>query len=65
MLCVRPTAPGVQRGHPCLGASLARLKAQIAIPRFVQRIPKLVLGGPLKWEANGRFRGLKALPVTF
>lgn len=52
--------------HVCLGASLARLEAQIAIQRLVQRMPKLALkDGTLEWQANGRFRGLKALPVTF
>jgi len=52
--------------HVCLGSSLARLEAQIAILRLVQRMPKLALaGGELKWQVNGRFRGLEALPVTF
>ena len=52
--------------HVCLGASLARLEAQIAILRLVQRMPKLALAdGALEWQANGRFRGLRALPVTF
>ena len=51
--------------HVCLGASLARLEAQVAILRLVQRMPKLALaGGELEWQANGRFRGLKALPVA-
>jgi cytochrome P450 len=51
--------------HVCLGASLARLEAQVAILRLLQRMPNLVLAdGDLEWQANGRFRGLKALPVT-
>lgn len=50
----------------CLGASLARLEVQVAIRRLMQRMPKLALAdGPLEWQANDRFRGLNALPVTF
>lgn len=52
--------------HICLGASLARLEAQIAIRRLMQGMPKLALAdGPLEWQTSGRFRGLNALPVTF
>jgi pimeloyl-[acyl-carrier protein] synthase len=52
--------------HYCLGASLARLQAQIAVSAIVRRMPRLRLAsGTLKWKTMGRFRGLESLPVEF
>jgi len=52
--------------HYCLGASLARLEAQVAIAALVRRFPKISLGtDALEWRKLGRFRGLVALPVVF
>jgi pimeloyl-[acyl-carrier protein] synthase len=52
--------------HFCLGASLARLQAQIAVAAIVRRMPRLRLAtGALTWKTMGRFRGLESLPVTF
>ncbi len=52
--------------HYCLGASLARLQAQIAVGAIVRRMPRLRLAGDtLKWKTMGRFRGLESLPVEF
>jgi cytochrome P450 len=52
--------------HYCLGASLARAEAQIAIMAIVERCPNLRLGdGPLRFQVAGRFRGLEALPIEF
>jgi pimeloyl-[acyl-carrier protein] synthase len=52
--------------HYCLGASLARLQAQIAISALVRRMPRLRLAtDTLKWKKMGRFRGLESLPVEF
>ena len=52
--------------HYCLGASLARLQAQIAVGAIVRRMPKLRLAtDQLKWKVMGRFRGLESLPVEF
>ena len=52
--------------HYCLGASLARLQAQIAVGAIVRRMPRLRLAsGTLKWKTMGRFRGLESLPVEF
>jgi cytochrome P450 len=50
--------------HHCLGSSLARTEAQIAIGALVRRFPDLELAG--EPERNGRvvLRGLEALPVT-
>lgn len=52
--------------HYCMGASLARLQAQITIACVLQRLPNLQLAThQLEWQKLGRFRGLTALPVTF
>jgi len=52
--------------HYCLGASLARAEAQIAIMAIVERCKNLRLGdGPLCFQVAGRFRGLQALPIEF
>jgi cytochrome P450 len=50
--------------HHCLGSSLARVEAQVAIGTLVRRFPGLELAGAP--ERNGRvvLRGLEALPVT-
>jgi cytochrome P450 len=51
--------------HFCLGASLARLEAPIAIRMIIERFPRLALADrPLEWS-NTVFRGLKALHVTY
>ncbi|HEY6395024.1 MAG TPA: cytochrome P450, partial [Candidatus Binataceae bacterium] len=50
--------------HYCLGASLARMEAQIAIAALVRRMPSMRLASEnLEWRKAGRFRGLVALPV--
>jgi cytochrome P450 len=49
--------------HHCLGSSLARVEAQVAIGTLVRRFPGLELVG--EPERNGRvvLRGLESLPV--
>jgi cytochrome P450 len=52
--------------HFCLGASLARLEAQIAINTLLARVKDLQLAVPssaLRWRPGLVLRGLKALPV--
>ena len=50
--------------HFCLGAPLARLEAQLAIPAFLQRFPRLrLVDEPLDWRALPAFRGLAKLWV--
>lgn len=52
--------------HFCLGAPLARLQAQIALPALFQRFPGLRLADePLRWEQRPALRGLSSLPVSF
>jgi len=54
--------------HYCLGASLARLEAQIAIATLLRRMPNLRLGTPsarLRWKRGLVLRGLESLPVRF
>jgi cytochrome P450 len=50
--------------HYCLGASLARLEAQVAIGTFVRRFPNARLGGEPEWNGRINLRGLEHLPVA-
>ena len=51
--------------HQCLGAPLARLEAQIAIPEFVRRFPDYrVTTGDVEWQPLLMTRGVKSLPAT-
>jgi cytochrome P450 len=52
--------------HYCLGAPLARLEAQIALPALLTRLPGLHLtesAARLRWKRSLVLRGLEALPV--
>lgn len=52
--------------HFCLGAPLARIEAQIALPAMLQRFPDLKLATDrVEWGDGIILRGLKSLPVTF
>jgi cytochrome P450 len=52
--------------HFCLGASLARLEAQLAVGSVVRRFPNLTLAeeNPPRRDAF-TLRGLLSLPATF
>jgi cytochrome P450 len=50
--------------HHCLGASLARLEASIALARLTARFPGLALDGPVVWNGRINLRGPAHLPVS-
>jgi cytochrome P450 len=49
--------------HHCLGASLARLEASIALSRLASRFPGLALDGDVVWNGRINLRGPAHLPV--
>ncbi len=50
--------------HFCLGASLARLEAEVMLETLFDVLPDVELAAaPLRWRHTGLFRGLEALPV--
>ena len=50
--------------HYCLGASLAKLEASIAIGTFLRRFPDAAVSGDVEWNGRINLRGLEYLPVT-
>jgi cytochrome P450 len=62
------TRPGLafgQGAHFCLGASLARLEARIAVPAVLRRFPRMrLLTEELRWEPQILGRTLVELPVA-
>jgi cytochrome P450 len=50
--------------HHCLGASLARLEASIALSRLTARFSGLALDGPVIWNGRINLRGPAHLPVS-
>ncbi len=63
----RSPAPHVAFGagiHFCLGAPLARLELQIALPILFDRCPRLRLAEPPRFADRYHFRGLDALRVV-
>jgi cytochrome P450 len=50
--------------HHCLGASLARMEAQIAFERLAARFPDLALDGEVTWNGRMNLRGPAHLPVS-
>ena len=62
----RPVKPHASFGaglHFCVGAPLARLELQIALPILFRHHPKLTLAAPPRYADVYHFHGLKALPV--
>jgi cytochrome P450 len=51
--------------HFCIGAPLARLELQVALPLLFQRLPKLALAEPPRYRDTYHFHGLEKLRVTF
>lgn len=63
----RPPKPLATFGaglHFCIGAPLARLELQIALPILFRRHPRLRLAAPPRHADVYHFHGLKALPVS-
>jgi cytochrome P450 len=50
--------------HFCLGASLARVEGQVAIPRLLQRFPSLSLAAEPSYREHLVLRGLTELQVS-
>ena len=50
--------------HYCLGASLAKLEAQLAIGSFVRRFPAARVVGEPVWNGRINLRGLERLDVA-
>ena len=50
--------------HYCLGAPLARLEAQVALPALVRRFPTLALDGEPERRDSLSIRGYTRLPIT-
>jgi len=51
--------------HFCIGAPLARLEMQIALPLLFQRLPRLALAETPHYRNAYHFHGLENLKVTF
>jgi cytochrome P450 len=52
--------------HRCLGSNLARLELQVAVQRFVDRVPPFTVAdeSAVTWSV-GQVRGPRAIPVAF
>ena len=64
---LRPPTPHTAFGagiHFCLGAPLARLELQVALPILFERRPGLRLAEPPQFADRFHFRGLRALRVA-
>lgn len=51
--------------HFCIGAPLARLEMQVALPLLFQRLPKLALAEPPRYRDTYHFHGLERLRAVF
>ena len=50
----------------CLGAPLARLEAEVALGRLLERLPCLRLSGdPIEWGGSVLGRSIRHVPLIF
>jgi len=49
--------------HACAGMSLARMEAQVAIGRLVQRFTRIEPAGAFMRGGRARFRGFQSYPL--
>ena len=64
----RPLLPNIAFGagiHFCIGAPLARLEMQVALPILFERLPNLRLAAPPRYRNAWHFHGLEALQVEW
>jgi len=50
--------------HYCLGASLAKLEAGVAITSLIRRFPEVHLAGAPSWRDRLTIRGVDRLPLA-
>jgi cytochrome P450 len=50
--------------HYCLGASLAKLEAQVALTSLIRRFPDVQLAGEPRWRDRLTIRGVEHLPLS-
>jgi cytochrome P450 len=63
----RPDVGSISFGggiHYCLGAPLARLEAQVALPAVIRRFPRLTVREPLHRRVSLTLRGFLRVPLT-
>jgi len=53
-----------ERAHYCIGASLARVQAQLAVGRLIRRFPRMALDGEVTWKTRITVRAANAVHVT-
>ena len=63
-ISVKPLATFGAGLHFCVGAPLARLELQIALPILFKRHPNLALAEPPRYADVYHFHGLRELSVT-
>ena len=58
------TSPSSAGIHYCLGASLAKLEAQVAIGTLIRRFPDVELAGEPHWRDRLTIRGVGRLELA-